>query len=877
MIYKKYLDSLKSELGDPLSNAFIEDSIEFISDNEKIKRYNLEDFLELLIFSYKTNKLKILLQKFNVKKCDLTNDLSPEKYSVILEELVLNPEIYTKYCFKTEEEKECKKQFFSILLCFKIKYEKDNVKNLINHKELNKYYSEIINENEKLYYVVDKAEEDLIELIMNQRKLSFGIIKKIIFSFTPEKVIAFINKYYNKIKNKINDNLLDYENDDPRISFDLSIKNQSRSPIYEKIENLNLKKRKFNFILFSERLYKNYFNNDEVKLFIINESIYVCLKNDKKYELFKNNELKKLEKANNMQILEYIEKDFEFCEKSEYEIYYYEYYDKEYKFYNSPFIIHNRTFIKFFKNKEIITTYKPLNIYKIFELKTMDEVFFKKWNSIKENFFQLNKEIIRYNLDPTKIINKIYDINDFEKVFNLLFIDDNKYIKNNFQVCLENVIKTLKDKFLSLVGKKDIINKNNIKLSVKLIHDIIKGLDKYDFKSVNFLESIEKEVENEAKNILIYNIYIYLSEYYFSPNNLKITQAIFEHMANYIINNNRINLINDLKNIKERMLRNILTIIDSNIDENMLYNEKSIYWFELLKNIRNEELVKNTSDYEYQLKNIVIILKNIKNGELNYELINSILNSNSKKKIFINKLSMLLFNDEEKKKEYLDFIQKYLDRINDEFNYFKEFEEISYNYFYKIYSNNISLINKIKNNIIKGKLNEIQNNSKKEIEKIHQLITDLHKKYIIKDSLLFIDKKKNWIKSNDEIFNEAMNDFNELKKLFEENWESKINENLIKHFYNLVKPENLKKELKLQLNILVKYHDIKEFVEMDNICDDIIIYNYNERILSVMNQVSSKISNENFLPFTNFKNILKVAEKKLSHKKRKIDKKNTIN
>ena len=369
MLFKKYLNTKKSEQGDPLSNALIEDSIEFISDNEKTKRYNFEDYLELLLFSYKTNKFKTLLQKFNVKKCDLTNDFKPENYSAILEELALNPEIYTKYCFKTEEENECKKQIYTILLCFKIKYGKDSVKSLINQKELKKLYAEIINENEKLYCIVDKADEELIELIMNQKKLSFGIIKKIIFVFTPEKVIAFINRNYNIIDNEINKNSLDYKHEDLRLSVDFAnsnIKGKSKSPIYDKIENLHLKKRKYNFILFSERLYKEYFNNDEVKLFIINKSIYICLKNDKKYEIFKNNELRKLVKANNIQILDYLEKDFSFYEKSEYEIYYYDYYDKKYTKY-----------CKY--NKENITTYKPLNIFKRFEIKTMDEVFFKKW------------------------------------------------------------------------------------------------------------------------------------------------------------------------------------------------------------------------------------------------------------------------------------------------------------------------------------------------------------------------------------------------------------------------------------------------------------------------------------------------------------------
>ena len=43
-----------------------------------------------------------------------------------------------------------------------------------------------------------------------------------------------------------------------------------------------------------------------------------------------------------------------------------------------------------------------------------------------------------------------------------------------------------------------------------------------------------------------------------------------------------------------------------------------------------------------------------------------------------------------------------------------------------------------------------------------------------------------------------------------------------------------------------------------------------------MSQVSSEISNENTLPFTKFKDMLKKAEKKLTYKKRNIDIKNII-
>ena len=71
--------------------------------------------------------------------------------------------------------------------------------------------------------------------------------------------------------------------------------------------------------------------------------------------------------------------------------------------------------------------------------------YFLKNGNIKEKLFLLNKEIIRYNLDSNQIIYKIKDMNDFENVFNLLYIDDNEFIKNNFHFYLENIIELLKD------------------------------------------------------------------------------------------------------------------------------------------------------------------------------------------------------------------------------------------------------------------------------------------------------------------------------------------------------------------------------------------------------------------------------------------------
>ena len=95
----------------PLSNDLAEDTIEYILNNEKKKIYNLEDYIELLIFCNKTNKIKTLLENFNIKKCDLTNNNEENNFSVDLEKIKSNQKIFTQYCFESEEENICKKKF----------------------------------------------------------------------------------------------------------------------------------------------------------------------------------------------------------------------------------------------------------------------------------------------------------------------------------------------------------------------------------------------------------------------------------------------------------------------------------------------------------------------------------------------------------------------------------------------------------------------------------------------------------------------------------------------------------------------------------------------------------------------------------------------
>ena len=743
MLYKKFLVSKKySEQGDPLSNALIEDSLNYIIENGKDNKhiFNLEDYLELLIFCHKTDKIKTLLEIFNIKKCDL-NDLhinDSKNYSVILDKMEASPEIYTKYCFKSEEENECKKNFYSLLLCFKMKYEQYKIKDLINNKKYSNYFAEIINENEKVYSVVNQAGEDLIKLIMDQKKLTFGIIKKIIFLFSPiQKVINFINKYYKKIQSFCQyENKMSYYQRYRRNTFDfgnrklISKEDKIVSPIYDLITNYCIKDKKYNFVLFSDDFYRQYFNSDEVKIILIDESIFICMKFQKKFEEFKNAEFKNYsinsKKVKNNEFLECLENDLTIYEKIDYEIYIYPgieqiyYYDN----FDTKFLKRKKTQNK---NSYVIGKLFGYFLYDIsdgLEIKNMDETFLKKWNTNKDKIFELIN--IRYKLDLKSIISNITEMKDFEKFFTLFYIDDNKInIPNLDRDYQKNLVKLLKDKYLNLL-EKNILYQNNI----KLIFNIITLLCEFEINS----EKLLKDIENtKSINQIIDDIYIYLDSNYFSPENINNSLQMIEHMANYIITNNKIYILKNFKNSKENIIKIIIKNINNNINYNMLYNdimyndETERKYFQLLQDLQKEGLVQKFSTYKELLMNILEILYKIENGEESFELMSSIYNNYDKKLIFIKKLSILLFNNAEDKKILSDCIQNYLNKINNELNYINELKEISKKYYSNIYYNNISLFNKIEKNIKKGKLNEINKNIKSDLEKIHALIPDIHK------------------------------------------------------------------------------------------------------------------------------------------------------
>ena len=548
-IFSKTLQILGSDPGDSLSNDFSEDSIDSII---KEKTFDIECYLELLKYCHTTKKIINLLKYFNLKNCEISKKLKIEEYSPILDKIDSNPEIYTKYLNEADEIIYCKHKFYDLLLYFRMNYEKGKLKILLSKKELCQYYAEKINFNEKLNPLVALAEKDFINKIMEQKKLSFEIIKEIIFSSNSfEKNISFIDNNYDKIKEickKEECHRMVRGNSQTNILSQDKAKNIFQSPtdkLRKIIEDIikELGKRKYLFILFDEKFWNNYLN-EKIKIFLIDESIIICQKFDKKFEAFKQEENKMVSKLNNQDLLVFLENDLRNYDNRKYEIYYC---TLNYLFLNNSFENERKKNIT-----EYFKTYKPLSLLDKININDLDEEFFKKWDTIKNGIFKLKNK--RYILNSKDIISKIKDMDDFENVLKLFFTkgvyndDINYYEKDSIMLLSEafiilittnktyNNIPQNASFVINLLIK---INKNKEKKNYDL--DIRKGFnllmkqieENINYYPLIYIESIEDKISDKK---ICNEMLICLSS------NYRISNEIINHIADYIFKNKEIQL-----------------------------------------------------------------------------------------------------------------------------------------------------------------------------------------------------------------------------------------------------------------------------------------------------------------------------------------------
>ena len=550
ILYINYLNKVNSDPGDILSNDFCEETIDCII---KDKKFDLDIYLELLQYYKNTKNIFKILDNFEIKNCEIPKDFEADKYESLLEKIKSNQEMYTKYCFEDEDDNKIKKKFYTLLLYFRLANtkEKEKPKTSIDEKYLWQLFAEIINKNEKLYSIVEIPEEGLIKEIMNQKKISYDLIKKIIISFNSvEQLLSFMDQNYDIIFKNCQEectNMMEIINSKTKNEM---TEKEKLFKYLESQENQNhISHKKYKIILFDQLFWDLYFNDEIVKLYMINKSIYVCLRNDKKFDEFKKTKKEKINNLKNEQFLKYLSNDISEYEKNNYGIYIYP---------------ENKNFEK------KILLYWFLNIFDGIDLNTFEKEDLNEWNKIKNKVFELKD--IRYNLESNNIIKEIKNLDELDKFINLIYSGNGYNYETSYEIKL---ISALGKKFLLLISEK-----MSHEYFTRIASILINKYDQLNLKPENFICEIEKKIDENESN----KIYEYLT------NNYELTSnKLINHMANYIIQKNNIPIIKSLKNIKEKIIPIIFTKIDNCIKDTMVYDNSPINThFQLLYDMNEE-------------------------------------------------------------------------------------------------------------------------------------------------------------------------------------------------------------------------------------------------------------------------------------------------
>ena len=192
----------------------------------------------------------------------------------------------------------------------------------------------------------------------------------------------------------------------------------------------------------------------------------------------------------------------------------------------------------------------------------------------------------------------------------------------------------------------------------------------------------------------------------------------------------------------------------------------------------------------------------------------------------------------------------------------KEIIEKFYSWKYE-FNRNISLIDTSVNTLKKGLLNEfIKAPIKEDLDKLNKIYVenDFHKKYIMKDSLVLIYENKilgNNRREIDNAFNNVSKKYNELKVLLDNNWQTKMKDETIHNYYDIIqqteedeksKTTSLEEKLKKDLQILSNYHcSYKKESEINKLRDDIIFRIDSIDIQSFLNKKKSYWESRNTL------------------------------
>ena len=526
------------------------------------------------------------------------------------------------------------------------------------------------------------------------------------------------------------------------------------------------------------------------------------------------------------------------------------------------------------KNSELLD-YIENNTYKLYDslnfrssyilngidLETVDDNFFEKWNKI--NIFKLFSSN-DYEFKKA-LINKINDMKDFGKLLKLFNYKDDKI----FNV---NTITLLNKKF------KNIIKTYKIETCPNFIKDVSLFIYMVDQKKDKMRKFLENTIEKNIKSVqTLSDIYINIVFNY-----KDISNDFVDYITDYFTKiKNKLNcekilfLFQQLDS--ENIIKSLLNKMNNYVIEirEILSEKKEIDSIKLLEGIQKTKILEKYPELnktKYFINTIDInqeFLNLIKEGLINYRSLYPIWFEKEEKSLFRERLNILFFNNLEDVECIMNIIDDKLQIISKELEYIRKLLEVLKEFYENSHQNNIKILENLEKKIKEGEIYLIEDDSiKNEIDEIHQILPDLDIKYKLKTSIIFVElfhnKKAYSLKTEDDIFNETLEDFNKLKTLFEEDWINKLDIPIIKQCYKAL-DINQDNNIKSQLKFLRDYFELKNIDDLylDKLEDELKLFSKKVEIFQTVKSCLDFISALGAKP-TDFSSSLEKIRKDIS-------------
>ena len=787
-IYVEILRKTCNKKQNTPENDYLIHSAHHLLDEEG-KKYNFFFYLLIFLECYRTKSIQQHLLKFKPEKIEGLGTFPEAKLKLIkniLKALSKNPS-KSMNLQDSKNESELNELFYSILLLFNMNFQKEQVEEMFKDDKILTYLSKKLISFHNLYKGLI-LEKDIVRKLINKAKTFDEILGYLPYIGTD--IIEFLQLIYNEINfikqiygdelDKLRDENEGKDKKEQRQMKKIEVeqyvipkKSDNIQKLYEvaslifvtqKLENMEI-------IKFSKTLigkYVEFYNEKSMDgLQLINNLINLIKKNDVKFE-FKYNEkdmdfvihetgialIKKGEMKNN-EILDFIKSDI---------------------YYNS--------------NQYDKSFYRPLEVLDKIDIEKIDDKFFVTWVTMKFNNI-FGKAINNFY---DKITGLIKNMKDFGLLYRFFLYDNNKEYKTD-------VLKIMKKKYSDLLPTLQYDNcPNFVEDTIKLIYLI----DQKKIDTRDLLKLIQENLDYEKVN----DLYLKLSEQHkdLSDKTKDCIAAYFTTDKNNINHSSLIYLIKNCKNLRKEIFSKINKYI---ITENDFLSPEETENYKLYKGLIDNKII----DKEFSYKGATYVTKvqmtissleeKIKKFEIKYSEISVFFQNEKNKNILKERLLYLNILDEIKQqKNYanLEFKFKEIEnKIDDLELIYSDFRD----FFYQSHEQDLKKLTEICFNLKNESLNYYEKKVVEDYKNYSKYLDEAKKRQNLKKSTFFneilkYNQKIVFKNSEEKALEETEKTFNNLKKIFEKEGISNINEKIMSICIQpfLENEENLKIEIK---------------------------------------------------------------------------------